>query len=64
MDITDKEGARIFVLFWTLVLFGIGVYLAFTHPDMTRTRLLLNYWYVYVPAVLLGGLYQFLRVER
>jgi cytochrome bd-type quinol oxidase subunit 2 len=37
-----------------LVLFyaGAGMYLQFTNPDMTETRLLFTYWWFFLPPFL------------
>lgn len=44
----------ILTIVWAVVVVPIALYLAFTNPDMTRTRLFLTYWPVYTIIITTG----------
>jgi hypothetical protein len=41
---------------WTclLISFGLGIYIPFSHPEMTQTQLFLNYWMAYLFIIILS----------
>jgi len=39
---------------WAIVVIPIMAYLAFSNPDMTRTRLFLTYWPLFTVCIIIG----------
>lgn len=49
-----KRKWSMLILVWAGVVIPVALYLTFTNPDMTRTRLFLTYWQVWTAAIVIG----------